>query len=204
MKNCKIVLKQKKEESLLRFHPWVFSGAVASIEGKPTEGDIVEVFSANNHFLGIGHYQMDSITVRILSFTPVRIDLSFWTDRIRQAYVFRRSLGLDVLNDIYRLVHGEGDGLSGLIIDVYAHTAVIQAHSAGMHHARQEIAAALREVFGNQIHRIYYKSEGTLPYKADLHEENEYLWGGDINEPPVATENGLKFNIDWMKGHKIG
>jgi len=201
---CKIVLKPKKEESLLRFHPWVFSGAVASIEGKPVEGELVEVYSANNRFLGIGHYQMDSIVVRILSFTPVKIDVAFWVDRIRQAYALRHSLGLDIANDIYRLIYGEGDGLPGLIIDIYAQTAVIQAHSAGIHHARHEIATALREVLGDHIHRIYYKSEGTLPYKADLNEENEYLWGGEHNEPPIATENGLRFHIDWLKGQKTG
>ena len=204
MNECKIYLKPKKEESLLRFHPWVFSGAIASIEGKPAEGDTVEVFSAGNQFLGIGHYQIGSIVVRILSFTPVRIDTAFWIDRINRALALRHSLGLDIRNDIYRLVHGEGDGLPGLIIDIYAHTAVIQAHSAGMHHARKDITNALREVLGSRLHRVFYKSEGTLPYKADLDEENEYLWGGERQEPAVATENGLSFHIDWLKGQKTG
>ena len=228
MNTCKLFLKSNKEESLLRFHPWVFSGAVASIDGKPAEGDTVEVYSAGNRFLGVGHYQIGSIVVRILSFTPVRIDIAFWTERIRQALILRRSLGLDIRqsdksvltreldtrqsqetvhplgNDIFRLIHGEGDCLPGLIIDIYADTAVIQAHSAGMHLARKDIALALHEVLGSQIRHIYYKSEGTLPYKAGLNEENEYLWGGERKEPPVATENGMKFHIDWLKGQKTG
>ena len=205
MNYCKIYLKPKKEESLLRFHPWIFSGAVASIEGKPAEGDAVEVYSADNRFLGIGHYQIGSITVRILSFSPADIDVTFWTERIRRAYELRHSLGLVAAekNDIFRLIHGEGDGLPGLIIDNYAQTAVIQAHSAGMHHARKDIAKALCEVLGSQI-RIYYKSEGTLPFKAFLGEENEYLYGGEQTTPPLAVENGMKFHIDWQKGQKTG
>ena len=228
MNYCKLYLKPKKEESLLRFHPWVFSGAVASTVGNPGEGDIVEVYSANNQFLGIGHFQIGSIVVRILSFTPVMIDNSFWENRMRQAYVLRRSLGLtgmevydknemkqsslvdtsqkteDANNDTYRLIHGEGDSLPGLIIDIYAHTAVIQAHSVGMHYERKKIAEALRNVMGDALHRIFYKSEGTLPFKAELGEENEYLFGGDNKEPNIATENGIKFFIDWHKGQKTG
>ncbi|MDR2917161.1 MAG: class I SAM-dependent rRNA methyltransferase [Tannerella sp.] len=217
MNLCKIYLKPKKEESLLRFHPWVFSGAVGSVDGKPAEGDLVEVYSANNHFLGIGHYQIGSIVVRILSFTPAEIDIAFWTERIRQAYKLRRSIGLirtgtndplqlsnSPVNDTYRLIHGEGDCLPGLIIDIYASTAVIQAHSVGMHYARKDIAIALCEVLGSNLHRIYYKSEGTLPFKADLGEENEYLYGGDNKESSIAVENGIQFHIDWQKGQKTG
>ena len=206
MNNIKLYLKPKKEESLLRFHPWVFSGAVASTVGKPAEGDIVEVYSSGNVFLGIGHYQIGSIVVRILSFKPAIIDIDFWEEHIRQAYNLRLSLGLagGGNNDTYRLIHGEGDCLPGLIIDIYAHTAVIQAHSVGMHYERKNIALALRKVLGDDLHRIYYKSEGTLPYKADLGEENEYLFGGDNKEPNVAIENGNKFLIDWQKGQKTG
>ena len=202
----KLFLKPKKEESLLRYHPWVFSGAVASIEGKPEEGESVEVYSADNRFLGIGHYQIGSIVVRILSFTPVAIDVPFWTERIRQAYELRCAIGLvkAETNDTFRLINGEGDFLPGLIIDMYANTAVIQAHSAGMHHARNDIATAVQEALGSQIHRIFYKSEGTLPFKANLGEENEYLYETDRKEPPFATENGLKFHIDWLKGQKTG
>ena len=206
MNYCKIYLKPKKEESVLRFHPWIFSGAIASINGKPVEGDIVELYSSGNQFLGVGHYQIGSIAVRILSFSPVVIDISFWTERILQAYELRCTLGLTGVkdNDTYRLIHGEGDRLPGLIIDVYAHTAVVQAHSVGMHYSRKDIAEALRNVLGDNLHRIYYKSEGTLPFKAELGEENEYLFGGDNKESYVATENGLKFNIDWYKGQKTG
>ena len=206
MNNCKLYLKPKKEESLLRLHPWVFSGAVASTKGKPAEGDIVEVYSADQQFLGIGHYQIGSIVVRILSFTPMIIDIPFWEERLRQAYCLRRSLGLTgtEANDTYRLIHGEGDRLPGLIIDIYAHTAVIQAHSVGMHCERKNIAEALRKVLGDDLHRIYYKSEGTLPFKADLGEENEYLYGGNNKDPNIATENGIKFLIDWYKGQKTG
>ena len=206
MKLSKLYLKPKKEESLLRFHPWVFSGAVASTVGKPAEGDIVEVYSASNDFLGIGHYQIGSIVVRILSFKPATIDISFWEDYIRQAYRLRLSLGLagGENNDTYRLIHGEGDCLPGLIIDIYAHTAVIQAHSVGMHYERKNIAEALRKVLGDDLRRIYSKSEGTLPYKADLGEENEYLFGSDNKEPNITTENGNKFLIDWHKGQKTG
>ena len=206
MNRCLIYLKQKKEESILRFHPWLFSGAIASIKGKPAEGDIVEIYSADNQFLGVGHYQIGSIAVRILSFTPVVIDISFWTERIRKAYELRCSLGLagTKTNDTYRLVHGEGDFLPGLIIDIYANTAVIQAHSVGMHYERKNISVALCNVLGDDIRRIYYKSEGTLPFKAELGEENEYLYGADNKEPSIATENDLKFHIDWHKGQKTG
>ena len=206
MIRSKIFLKPKKEESLLRFHPWVFSGAIASMEGKPAEGDIVEVFSADKQFLGIGHYQIGSIVVRILSFIPTEINASFWAKRILQAYNLRRAIGLAGVdtNAMYRFINGEGDNLPGLIIDVYAHTAVIQAHSAGMHHARKAIADALRHTLSNQIHRIYYKSEGTLPFKAALGEENEYLYDDDPEAPAITTENGLKFQLDWQKGQKTG
>ena len=204
MNHCKLYLKPKKEESLLRFHPWVFSGAVASTEGKPAEGDVVEVYSAGRQLIAIGHYQIGSIVVRVLSFTQVEIDLSFWIERFSLAYALRRSLGLTDSdnNNTYRLIHGEGDRLPGLIIDVYGKTAVVQAHSVGMHHARKDIAKALLEVL--DLHRVYYKSEGTLPFKADLGEENEYLYGGDNKEPYIAIENGIKFNIDWQKGQKTG
>ena len=205
MSYCKIFLKPKKEESLLRFHPWVFSGAIASGKGKPEEGDLVEVYSTDNRFLGVGHYQIGSIAVRILSFQPAIIDEAFWEEKLRIAYDLRRTLGLvDVdANNTCRLIHGEGDGLPGLIIDVYGSTAVIQAHSVGMHYARHTIAKALREVAGNSLQNIYYKSEGTLPYNASLGNANEYLYGGDTGIP-VAIEKGLQFHIDWLKGQKTG
>lgn len=204
MNCCKIYLKPKKEESLLRFHPWVFSGAIQGMERKPEEGDLVEVYSSDNRFLAIGHYQIGSIAVRVLSFEKRSIDHQFWIDRIRSAYQLRCILGLANTpnNNTFRLIHGEGDALPGLVIDMYANTAVMQAHSVGMHKCRMEIAAALKEVVGDALQNIYYKSETTLPYKADLNSENGYLLGQDVDD--IALENGLKFYVDWQKGQKTG
>ncbi len=201
----KIYLLPKKEESILRFHPWIFSGAIQRMEQTPEEGDLVEVYGSKGQFLAIGHYQIGSIAVRILSFRPVVIDRHFWKERFTAAYLLRKSLGLagSPDNDTYRLIHGEGDGLPGLIIDVYAGTAVLQAHSVGMHLIRKELAEVLHEVMGETIQHIYYKSEATLPFKANLGAENEYLLGGN-DVSPIATENGLKFHVDWEKGQKTG
>ena len=204
MKHCKVFLKPKKEESLLRFHPWVFSGAIQSFEGQPEEGDLVEVYGANNRYLGIGHFQIGSIAVRILSFQQQEIDQAFWENRIRIAYELRKTLRLTASehNNTYRLVHGEGDNLPGLVIDMYAHTAVMQAHSVGMHLARHQIAEALKQILGDTLQNIYYKSEATLPYKANLGSEDGYLLGGDVED--IALENGLRFCVDWQKGQKTG
>ena len=204
MKHCKVFLKPKKEESLLRFHPWVFSGAIQSFEGQPEEGDLVEVYGANNRYLGIGHFQIGSIAVRILSFQQQEIDQAFWENRIRVAYELRKTLQLTASahNNTYRLVHGEGDNLPGLVIDMYAHTAVMQAHSVGMHRARHQIAEALKQILGDTLQNIYYKSEATLPYKANLGSEDGYLLGGDVED--IALENGLRFCVDWQKGQKTG
>lgn len=204
MKHCKVFLKPKKEESLLRFHPWVFSGAIQSFEGQPEEGDVVEVYSANNRFLGVGHFQIGSIAVRILSFQQQEIDQAFWVNRIQIAYELRKTLRLTASerNNTYRLVHGEGDNLPGLVIDMYAHTAVMQAHSVGMHLARHQIAEALKQVLGDTLQNIYYKSEATLPYKANLGSEDGYLLGNDVED--IALENGLRFCVDWQKGQKTG
>ena len=204
MKHCKVFLKPKKEESLLRFHPWVFSGAIQSFEGQPEEGDLVEVYGANNRYLGIGHFQIGSIAVRILSFQQQEIDQAFWENRIRIAYELRKTLRLTASehNNTYRLVHGEGDNLPGLVIDMYAHTAVMQAHSVGMHLARHQIAEALKQILGDTLQNIYYKSEATLPYKANLGSEDGYLLGSDVED--IALENGLRFCVDWQKGQKTG
>ena len=204
MKHCKVFLKPKKEESLLRFHPWVFSGAIQSFEGQPEEGDLVEVYGANNRYLGIGHFQIGSIAVRILSFQQQEIDQAFWENRIRIAYELRKTLRLTASehNNTYRLVHGEGDNRPGLVIDMYAHTAVMQAHSVGMHLARHQIAEALKQILGDTLQNIYYKSEATLPYKANLGSEDGYLLGGDVED--IALENGLRFCVDWQKGQKTG
>lgn len=200
-----IILKPGKEESLRRFHPWIFSGAIARISGKPQEGDIVDVYTSNGEFAARGHYQIGSITVRVLTFSQNEpIDHAFWTHRLAEAYAKRKAIGLTDRQDnsIYRLVHGEGDNLPGLIVDIYGQTAVMQAHSAGMHLQRMEIAQALAEVMHGRIENIYYKSETTLPFKADLGAENGFLLGGSKDN--IAEEYGLRFHIDWLKGQKTG
>jgi 23S rRNA (cytosine1962-C5)-methyltransferase len=198
-----IVLKPKKEASLLRYHPWVFSGAVQYINGKPEEGDLVQVLASDKSVLGFGHYQIGSITVRMLTFGDQQVDQHFWKRAIESAYRMRFALGLvrhD--NNCYRLVHGEGDHLPGLIIDIYAHTAVMQAHSVGMHHVRHELAEALVQVVEG-VDSVYYKSETTLPFKAPVDPEDGYLIGNGIGEH-VALEHGLQFKVDWLRGQKTG
>lgn len=196
-------LRRGKSESLRRFHPWIFSGAILRIPESLPEGALVRIVDENYKFMALGHYQIGSIAVRVLSFIDRPIDAAFWVERLSEAFKVRKSLDLvRPDNDIYRLVHGEGDQLPGLIIDVYGQTAVMQAHSVGMHCNRQEIADALIQACEGEIKHVYYKSETTLPYKADLHQENGFLVGGD--DTNVATENGLKFHIDWLKGQKTG
>ena len=201
----KVFLKPGKEESLQRFHPWVFSGAIARVEGEPEEGEVVDVYTSKKEFIACGHFQIGSIAVRVLSFRQEPIDHDYWVRRLQVAKDLRCALGLigNPRNNTYRLVHGEGDNLPGLIIDVYDHTAVMQAHSAGMHLDRMAVADALEEVMGDVIQHIYYKSETTLPFKADLlATENGFLKGGSPEN--VAMENGLKFHVDWLKGQKTG
>lgn len=201
----KVFLKPGKEESLKRFHPWVFSGAIARVEGEPEEGEVVDVYTSKKEFIACGHFQIGSIAVRVLSFRQEPIDHAFWVRRLQVAKDLRCALGVlgNPQNNTYRLVHGEGDNLPGLIIDVYDHTAVMQAHSAGMHLNRMAVAEALEEVMGDVIQHIYYKSETTLPFKADLlATENGFLKGGSPEN--VAMENGLKFHVDWLKGQKTG
>ncbi|MCL2650532.1 MAG: class I SAM-dependent rRNA methyltransferase [Candidatus Azobacteroides sp.] len=201
----KLYLRPKKEESVLRFHPWIFSGAISHSDGNPEEGDLVEIYDSQKRFLAIGHCQVGSIAVRILTFKEESIDKNFWKKRFKHAYNLRKQLQLvnPPYNDTFRLIHGEGDGMPGLIVDVYAGTAVMQAHSPGMHLARIELAEALKETMGGDIHNIYYKSESTLPFKADLDAENDYLSGGK-QVSNIATECGIKFYIDWIKGQKTG
>lgn len=199
----KVILKPKKEESLLRFHPWIFSGAIAQKDPAIAEGEIVSVYTAADQFIALGHFQIGSIAVRVLSFSERVIDYTFWKEKIATAYHLRQSIGLiREDNNSFRLIHGEGDNLPGLIVDVYASTAVVQSHSVGMHESRMEISKAIKEVLGEQIQHIYYKSETTLPYKADLGAENGYLLGEYSDS--VAIENGLKFHSDWLKGQKTG
>lgn len=200
----KVYLKPGKEESLRRFHPWIFSGAIHHIEGEPEEGEVVSVYTSQREFVAVGHFQVGSIAVRVLSFQDELIDHAFWVRKLRSAYALRRSIGIAGRpdNNTFRLVHGEGDNLPGLVIDLYASTAVMQAHSVGMHVSRMDIADALLEVAGDVVQNIYYKSETTLPYKAELDAENGFIRGGSADN--VAMEYGLKFHVDWLKGQKTG
>lgn len=199
-----IQLRRGKAESLRRFHPWVFSGAIAAQSKDLQEGDLVQVLDDQGNFIAVGHYQIGSIAVRVLSFQRREINEAFWVGRISEAYRLRQGLKLAgrADNDVYRLVHGEGDRLPGLVIDVYGATAVMQAHSVGMHVQRETIADALIQATEGAVRNVYYKSETTLPFKADLGQENGFLRGGSPSD--VATENGLKFHIDWLKGQKTG
>ena len=200
----KIILKKGKEESLKRFHPWVFSGAIQHLPQQMEEGDVVVVCNSEGKFVAVGHYQVGSIAVRVLSFRDVAIDESFWQSRLKSALTMRQTIGIadNPENNTYRLVHGEGDLLPGLVIDVYGKTAVMQAHSVGMHCSRHDIAQALVAVMGSRIENIYYKSETTLPFKAELGQENGFIYGG--SDDNTAVENGLKFYVDWLKGQKTG
>ena len=199
-----IQLKPKKEESLQRFHPWVFSGAIQRIDGKPAEGDLVEVLDNNRNFLAIGHYQIGSIAVRVISFENTPVNADFWNRKIQLAYAMRKSLGLVApdYNNTYRLVHGEGDSLPGLIVDVYDETAVMQAHSIGMHEIRETIAKAIVDNVP-EVKNVYYKSETTLPFKAAIEPEDGYLIGKETAQL-TALENGLNFHVDWLRGQKTG
>ena len=199
-----IYLKKGKEESLKRFHPWVFSGALNKIDEGINEGDIVRVFSNTGDFLAVGHFQIGSIALRVLSFEDIEINGKFWEERLASALEARKAIGVADNNsgDTYRLVHGEGDNLPGLVIDCYGKTAVMQAHSVGMHTCRHEIANSLVKIMGGNIENVYYKSETTLPFKAELGQENGFIIGESNDD--TAVENGLKFHVDWLKGQKTG
>lgn len=204
MSTTSLYLKRGKEESLKRFHPWIFSGAVQRIDGNPNEGEIVDVYTSEGYFIAKGHWQIGSIAVRVLTFENEDIDIDFWKIRLQTALNVRRSIGVSGVehNNTYRLVHGEGDCLPGLIIDIYGQNAVMQAHSVGMHLDRNIIAEALCSVMGGELKSIYYKSETTLPFKAGLGQENGFIYGS--SDDNVSIENGLKFHIDWLKGQKTG
>ena len=204
MSNYKTIrLKKGKEESLRRFHPWVFSGAIAQIDENTQEGEVVRVVASSGDFIAVGHYQQGSIAVRVLTFADVAIDADFWTSRLHSALQMRLSIGIadNPQNNTYRLVHGEGDHLPGLIVDVYGETAVMQAHSIGMHLMRKEIACHLAAVMEGRVKHIYYKSETTLPFMT-ADDMNGFLYGGSNDN--IALENGLKFRVDWLKGQKTG
>ncbi len=199
-----VVLKRGKEESLKRFHPWVFSGAIHHVDNDVKEGETVRVMTENGDFIAVGHYQIGSIAVRVLSFHDVEIDSNFWESRLKSALDTRLAIGVadNLNNNTYRLVHGEGDNLPGLIIDCYGKTAVMQAHSVGMHVCRHEICQSLTKVMGERILHVYYKSETTLPFKAELGQENGFIYGG--SDDNTAIENGLRFHVDWLRGQKTG
>jgi 23S rRNA (cytosine1962-C5)-methyltransferase len=200
----KVYLRKGKEHSVKRFHPWIFSGAVSKVDEGLQEGDLVSVYNDQNEFLAIGHISIGSIVVRILSFEEREINLDFWVEKIRSACQMRKAVDLYGRedNNVFRLVHGEGDGLPGLIIDFYAGTAVIQCHSVGMYLHRGEITEALQTVFGDDLVAVFDKSEGTIPFKSGIEPKNGYLFGE--TESFTALENGLKFNVDWLKGQKTG
>lgn len=199
----KIWLRKGKEESLRRFHPWVFSGAIQRMDEGIEEGELVRVMTISGDFIAVGHYQQGSIAVRVLTFSDVLIDDEFWHSRLSSALQMRQAIGIadNPENNTYRLVHGEGDNLPGLIIDVYGHTAVMQAHSIGMHLCRKQVARVLAEVMESRILHIYYKSETTLPFMT-ADDMNGFLLGG--SDDNIALENGLKFRVDWLKGQKTG
>lgn len=198
-----ITLKPRKEESILRHHPWVFSGAIANLPDDIEEGELVNVVASDGRVLGTGHFQIGSIAVRLLQFGDSPLPDDFFRMRFESAFRLRKTLGLiRPDNNCFRLVHGEGDFLPGLVIDIYGDTAVVQAHSPSMHFERLKIADALTQMPDARIRNVYYKSETTLPYKAQLDPQNDYLIGHfDGN---IATENGLRFNIDWLRGQKTG
>ena len=204
-----VVLRRGKEESLERRHPWVFSGAIERIiEGDSAlaEGDVVDVLTKQGEFIARGHYQIGSIAVRVLSFEREAIDKQWWTMRIAQAKQMREALGMvhNEATTCYRLVHGEGDLLPGLVVDVYGTTAVVQCHSVGMYRSRALIAEAIREAYGKDIEAIYDKSSQTLPFKADLGAIDGYLWGRASERDNIVLENGLKFKVKWEEGQKTG
>lgn len=204
MERIKIVLKSGKEQSVFRYHPWIFSGAIKKIYGEPVEGDLVDIFDNNNSFLAVGHYQPSSIAVRILSFEQVDPDINFFREKIKKAIDYRKNTGIidNPEINVFRLVHGEGDGLSGLIIDYYNGVVVMQMHSIGFYRIRHEIADIIKELLKDQVIAIYDKSETTIPHMADITGVNEFLYGK--SDPVIVTEYGYKFKIDWTTGQKTG
>jgi 23S rRNA (cytosine1962-C5)-methyltransferase len=204
VERIKIVLKSGKEQSIRRFHPWVFSGAIKKIYGNPVEGDLVDVYDNKDTFLAVGHYQPSSIAVRILSFKEETPDIDFFRQKIKSAIEYRKAIGIlaNPQLNVFRLIHGEGDGLPGLIVDFYNGVAVMQMHSIGFYRIRNEIASILSEVLENRINAVYDKSEGTIPHMSGITATNEFLFGD--SEPVIVTENGFKFKIDWITGQKTG
>jgi 23S rRNA (cytosine1962-C5)-methyltransferase len=204
MERVKIVLKSGKEQSVRRFHPWIFSGAIKKMYGNPAEGDLVDVFDNKDTFLAVGHYQPSSIAVRILSFIQETPDIGFFREKIKRAISYRKILNIidNPQINVFRLIHGEGDGLPGLIVDYYNGVAVMQMHSIGFYRIRKEIASILAELLNDRIIAIYDKSEGTIPHMSGVTATNEFLYGN--SDPVIVTENSYKFKIDWTTGQKTG
>jgi 23S rRNA (cytosine1962-C5)-methyltransferase len=204
VERIKIILKSGKEQSVFRYHPWIFSGAIKKMSGEPVEGDLVDVYDNKDTFLAVGHYQPSSIAVRILAFEKVNPDVNFFREKIKKAIDYRKSIGIIGNPDInvYRLIHAEGDGLPGLIIDYYNGVAVMQMHSIGFYRIRKEIADILADLLKGRITAVYDKSETTIPHMAGITGVNEFLYGS--SDPVVVTENGYKFKIDWTSGQKTG
>jgi len=204
MQRTKIVLKSGKDDAVLRQHPWIFSGAIKKVYGPTQEGDIVEVFNNKDRFLGIGHWGNGSIAVRVFSFEQIDINFDFWKQKIQTAYNVRHSLNLtqNPNTNVYRLIFAEGDGLPGLIVDIYNKTAVIQAHSVGMYQLKDDIAKILQEIYKEQLDTIYVKSKESLPKNLPFDVENHFLLGE--KESDIVLENGNKFEVNWVKGQKTG
>ncbi len=200
----KIVLKSGKDQSLRRFHPWVFSGAIKKIHGPQREGDIVDIYDNKDEFLASGHYQQGSIAVRVLSFEQMEFSQEFWDDRVLRAWKLREKLGVvdGEQTNVFRWVNAEGDGLPGLIVDYYAGAAVIQMHSIGMYKSLEAIKAALEKVGGKRIHTIYNKSQSTLPDKPGIDNRSGFLLGDA--EKGIVRENGFSFGVNWTEGQKTG
>ena len=201
----RIVLKSGKDQSVRRFHPWVFSGAIKKMYGgDPYEGDVVEVYDNKDNFLALGHYQVGSIAIRIFSFDDINPDYNFWYSKVKKAYKFRQLTGLigTGQTNVYRLINAEGDGIPGLIIDFYNGTAVMQIHSVGVFRIRNEIVKALKEIYGERLKAIFDKSGNTMPFKAQTEVKNEHLFGELTND--VVVEHGLKFDVNWTEGQKTG
>ena len=204
MERVKIILKSGKEQSVRRYHPWIFSGAIKKMSGDPVEGDLVDVYDNKDAFLAVGHYQPSSIAVRIISFEQITPDIDFFREKIKKAIDYRKAIGIfdNPLINVFRLVHAEGDGLPGLIIDYYNGVAVMQMHSIGFYRIRNEIAAIVADLMKDKIVAVYDKSETTIPHMAGITGVNEFLYGK--SDPVIVTENGYKFKIDWTTGQKTG
>ncbi len=203
-KRSKVILKSGKDQSVLRRHPWLFSGAIKKIIGNPSEGDVVEVFNNKDELIAVGHYQIGSITIRILHFGDAVVDDAFWFEKISEAFRLRKEIGVfDSDNtNVYRIVNAEGDNLPGLIIDYYNGNVVMQIHSIGMYNARKSILSALERIYDNKIITLYDKSENTLPFKGSVDAKSEFILGDASNA--VVSEYGLKFHVNWVHGQKTG